>query len=98
MDGGVVTRPEIIATLTADGFTFARERDSYFGCRKVRTEVYKRRGSGTPAATGKMLREDTRRRGDNVEDSMTVRYSDHGYVVVEVRVITPSTPDTTAHG
>lgn len=92
-----MTRPEILATLTADGFTFVRERDSYFGCQKVRTEVYKRRGSGTPEATGKMLRDDTRRRGDNVEDSMTVRYSEYGYVVVEVR-ITPSTPDTTAHG
>lgn len=79
-----LTTEAAAATLIADGFTLVGERMAYLAATRVKVARYQSRGQTTPAATGRMIRDDARRRGGNVEDSKVTRYRDHGFVIVDV--------------
>ena len=79
-----LTTEAAAAVLLSDGFTFVRQTTAYLDASVVTVARYQSRGQVTPPATGRMLREDARRRGDDVRDSKVTRYRDHGYVIVDV--------------
>lgn len=79
-----LTTEAAASVLLADGFTLVGERMAYLDAARVSVIRYQSRGQTTPVATGRMIREDARRRGDNVRDSKVTRYRDHGYVIVDV--------------
>lgn len=79
-----ITTEAAAAILLADGFSLVGERMTYLAAARVKVIRYQSRGQTTPAATGRMLRDDVRRRGDDVADSRVTRYRDHGSVIVDV--------------
>lgn len=79
-----LTTEAATATLIADGFALVGERMTYLDAARVKVLRYQSRGQTTPAATGRMIREDARRRGDDVRDSKVTRYRDGGFVVVDI--------------
>ena len=79
-----LTTESVTAALLADGFALVGERMAYLAASRVKVLRYQSRGQTTPAAIGRMIREDARRRGDDVADSKVMRYRDHGFVIVDV--------------